>query len=144
MPSMDRAGQFVAKVRDISEYLNEVGLKEPVRKLKARVTYQILADLADAQGIRKAPRELLKFVGLESVESPRSDSCCGSAGVYNIVQNELSMKILDEKMHNIAMVQPEMIATANVGCALQLAAGVKRKGLNARVAHVVELLDEAY
>ena len=140
----DRAMQFVAKVRDISEYLNQVGLIEPARKSKARVTYQDPCHLAHAQGIRKAPRELLKFVGLELVESPRSDSCCGSAGVYNIVQNELSMKILDEKMDNIAMVQPEVIATANVGCALQLAAGVKRKGLNARVAHVVELLDEAY
>jgi glycolate oxidase iron-sulfur subunit len=116
----DRAGQFVAKVRDISEYLNEVGLKEPARKLKARVTYQDPCHLAHAQGIRKAPRELLKFV------------------------NELSMKILDEKMDNIAMVEPEVIVTANVGCALQFAAGVKRKGLNARVAHVVELLDEAY
>jgi len=140
----DRAMQFVAKVRDISEYLNQVGLIEPARKSKARVSYQDPCHLAHAQGIRKAPRELLKFVGLELVESPRSDSCCGSAGVYNIVQNELSMKILDEKMGNIAMVQPEVIATANVGCALQLAAGVKRKGLNARVAHVVELLDEAY
>jgi len=60
------------------------------------------------------------------------------------VQNELSMKILDEKMEYVASVNPEILATANVGCMLQFTAGIKRKGMNARVAHVVELLDEAY
>ena len=87
---------------------------------------------------------MLKFIGAEMVESPRADSCCGSAGVYNVTQNEISMKILDEKMDYIASVTPEIVATANVGCMLQLSAGAKRKGLNCRVAHVVELLDEAY
>ena len=87
---------------------------------------------------------MLKFIGAEVVESPRADSCCGSAGVYNVTQNEISMKILDEKMGYIASVEPEIVATANVGCMLQYAAGIKRKGMNARVAHVVELLDEAY
>ena len=64
--------------------------------------------------------------------------------VYNVTQNEISMKILDEKMGYIASVTPEIVATANVGCMLQYAAGIKRKGMHARVAHVVELLDEAY
>jgi glycolate oxidase iron-sulfur subunit len=140
----ERALQFVVKVRDISEYLAQVGLVEPARKLKARVTYQDPCHLAHAQGIRSAPRQLLKFIGAEVVESPRADSCCGSAGVYNVAQNEISMKILDEKMGYIASVKPEIVATANVGCMLQYAAGIKRKGMNARVAHVVELLNEAY
>jgi glycolate oxidase iron-sulfur subunit len=140
----ERAKQFVAKVRDITEYLAEVGLREPTRKLKQRVTYADPCHLAHAQGVRKAPRELLKAIGVELVEMPRADSCCGSAGVYNVVQNELSMKILDEKMDYVASVRPQILATANVGCMLQFAAGIKRKGLNARVAHVVELLDEAY
>ncbi len=140
----ERAQQFVNKVRDISEYLAQVGLREPVRKLKAKVTYQDPCHLAHAQGVRAAPRQLLKFIGAELVESPRADSCCGSAGVYNVVQNEISMKILDEKMGYIASVEPTIVATANVGCMLQLSAGKKRKGLNCRVAHVVELLDEAY
>jgi glycolate oxidase iron-sulfur subunit len=61
-----------------------------------------------------------------------------------VAQNEISMKILDEKMEYIASVEPEIVATANVGCMLQLSAGAKRKGLNSRVVHVVELLDEAY
>ncbi len=139
-----RARDFVAKVRDITEYLAEVGLREPKRKLGRRVTYSDPCHLAHAQGIRKAPRELLRAIGAELVEMPRPDSCCGSAGVYNVVQNELSMKVLDEKMTYVAGVRPEVLATANVGCMLQFAAGMKRAGLNARVAHVVELLDEAY
>jgi len=140
----ERAMQFVTKVRDINEYLAQVGLLEPRRKLTKRVAYADPCHLAHAQGIRKAPRELLKAIGAELVEMPRPDTCCGSAGVYNVVQNELSMKILDEKMGFVASVSPEILATANVGCMLQFRAGMKRAGLNARVAHVVELLDEAY
>ena len=140
----ERAKQFAAKVRDVTEYLSEIGLLEPTRRLEARVTYADPCHLAHAQGIRKQPRELLKSIGAQLVEMPRADTCCGSAGVYNIVENEISMKILDEKMEFIASVNPQIIATANVGCMLQLAAGTRRKGLNAEVVHVIELLDRAY
>ena len=140
----ERAREFAAKVRDITEYLSQVGLVEPKRKLNQRVTYSDPCHLAHAQGVRKQPRQLLKQIGAELVEMPRPDTCCGSAGVYNVMQNELSMKILDEKMEFVAMVEPQIIATANVGCMLQFRAGVKRKGMNAEVAHVVELLDRAY
>jgi glycolate oxidase iron-sulfur subunit len=139
-----RAQQFTALVRDINEYLADVGLVEPKRKLSVRVTYQDSCHLAHAQGIRNAPRELLRRIGAELVESPRPDSCCGSAGVYNVAQNEISMKVLDEKMGFIASVEPEIIATANVGCMLQFRAGVGRRKMTAEVAHVVELLDRAY
>ena len=140
----DRAKQFTARARDINEYLAEIGLREPVRKLNARVTYQDSCHLAHAQGVRAAPRQLLRQIGAEVIESPRADSCCGSAGVYNVVQNEISMKVLDEKMGYIASVAPEIIVTANVGCMLQYRAGVQRSKMNARVAHVVELLNEVY
>jgi glycolate oxidase iron-sulfur subunit len=140
----ERAKEFTAKVRDINEYLAEVGLLEPKRRVSARVTYQDPCHLAHAQGIRSAPRQLLRHIGAELVETPRPDSCCGSAGVYNVVQNEISMKVLDEKMEYIGSVEPQIIATANVGCMLQLRAGVERRKMSARVAHVVELLDEAY
>jgi glycolate oxidase iron-sulfur subunit len=140
----ERAREFVTKVRDVTEYLAEVGLREPKRKLKARVTYSDPCHLAHAQGIRKQPRALLKAIGAEVIEMPRADSCCGSAGVYNVVQNEISMKILDEKMDFVAMVEPEIVVTANVGCMLQLSAGTKRRGLHAEVKHVIELLDQAY
>ncbi len=140
----ERARQFVAKVRDITEYLADVSLLDPKRKLTSRVAYSDPCHLAHAQGIRKQPRELLKAIGVQLVEMPRADSCCGSAGVYNVTQNEISMKILDEKMELAALVEPEIIATANVGCMLQLAAGVNRKGMKTEVVHVVELLDRVY
>lgn len=139
-----RAGEFVAKVRDITEYLAEVGLVEPKRKINQRVTYADPCHLAHGQGVRQQPRKLLTQIGAQLVEMPRADTCCGSAGVYNVVQNEISMKILDEKMEFVAMVQPQIIATANVGCMLQFAAGIQRKGMKAEVLHVVELLDRAY
>jgi glycolate oxidase iron-sulfur subunit len=140
----ERAREFTAKARDINEYLAEIGLREPNRSLHARVTYQDSCHLAHAQGVRNAPRQLLRHIGAELVESPRPDSCCGSAGVYNVVQNEISIKILDEKMGFVASVDPDIIATANVGCMLQFRAGVQRKKTTTRVAHVIELLDEAY
>jgi glycolate oxidase iron-sulfur subunit len=140
----NRAREFSAKVKDITEYLAEIGLRPPQRSLKMRATYQDPCHLAHAQKIRSAPRELLQAVGAELVEMPHADQCCGSAGTYNVVQNELSMKILDEKMDEIAATGAEVVATANVGCMLQLRAGLQARGLNTRVAHVIELLDEAY
>jgi glycolate oxidase iron-sulfur subunit len=139
-----RAVEFTAKTKDVNEYLAELGLRQPKRKLEARVTYQDPCHLAHAQGVRAAPRQLLKHVGAALVESPRPDTCCGSAGVYNVAQNEISMKILDEKMGFISSVSPEIIATANVGCMLQYRAGIERAHMKARVAHVIELLDEVY
>ena len=139
-----KAAEFSGRVRDVNEYLHEVGLRAPARKLTSRVTYQDPCHLAHGQKVRNAPRELMKAIGLEIVEMPRADDCCGSAGTYNIVQNELSMKILDEKMGNLAGVAPEVIATANVGCMLQLRAGVNRARIKAEVVHVVELLDRAF
>ena len=140
----ERAREFAAKARDINEYLAQVGLLEPNHTLHARVTYQDSCHLAHAQGVRSAPRQLLRHVGAKVVESPRPDSCCGSAGVYNVAQNEISMKVLDEKMGYVSSVDPDIIATANVGCILQFRAGVQRKKMTTRVAHVIELVNEAY
>src|SRR4051812_18985024 len=139
-----KAKQFTAKVKDINEYLAAIGLRPPTRKLSARVTYQDPCHLAHGQGVRSAPRQLLESLGVEIVEMQRADDCCGSAGTYNVTQNELSMKILDAKMENVAATTPDIIATANVGCMLQLRAGVQRRGLKSEVVHVVELLDRAY
>ena len=139
-----RAREFSAKVKDVTEYLAQVGLRPPPQRLKLRVTYQDPCHLAHAQNIRSAPRELLRAIGAELVEMPHADQCCGSAGVYNVVQNELSMKILDLKMDEVAATRAQVVATANVGCMLQLRAGIEARGLNMRVAHVIELLDEAY
>lgn len=139
-----KAQAFVAKTRDVSEFLAGLGLRSPRQKIQARVTYQDPCHLAHAQNIRSAPRELLTVIGADLVEMPHSDQCCGSAGTYNVVQNELSMKILEAKMEDVSSVDAEIIATANVGCMLQLRAGVAQRGLNRRVVHVIDLLDEAY
>ncbi len=138
-----KAQAFAAKTKDVTEFLAELGLRTQRNKIPARVTYQDPCHLAHAQKIRSAPRELLKEIGAELIEMPHSDYCCGSAGTYNVVQNDLSMKILQAKMDDINSVDAEIIATANVGCMLQLRAGVEQRGLKHRVAHVIELLDEA-
>lgn len=140
----ERAKRFAAKVKDVTEFLAELGLRPPAKKLAARVTYQDPCHLAHGQKIRSAPRELLRAAGAELVEMPHSDHCCGSAGIYNVIENQLSMQILDAKMEDVASVPAEVIATANVGCMLQLRVGVQRRGLKMDVKHVVELLDAAY
>ena len=128
----------------MNEFLAGIGLRLPRGKIKARVTYQDPCHLAHAQKIRSAPRELLRAIGAELIELPHSDQCCGSAGTYNVVQNELSMKILEAKMEDVSSTDAEIIATANVGCMLQLRAGVAQRNLKRRVVHVIELLDEAF
>lgn len=141
---LGRAKEFKAKMRDVTEYLAGIGLVAPKRKIGQRVAYQDPCHLANAQRIRTQPRELLTAIGCELVELPHSDQCCGSAGVYNVAQNELSMKILEKKMEDVTSVSSDMLATANVGCMIQLRAGVQQRGLKTPVKHVMELLDEAY
>ncbi len=141
----DKARRFSALVRDVTEFLAELPFEPPKKELSARVTYQDSCHLVHAQGIKDAPREVLRSIpGLRFVEMKASDTCCGAAGVYNVVHRDLANGILDQKMANVAAAQPDIIATANPGCMLQLEMGVRRMGLDARVAHVVELLDEAY
>ena len=97
------------------------------------------------QKVRTAPRSLLAAVpGLEFREMPWSDICCGSAGIYNVIQNEMAMALLETKMSSVERTGASVIATANPGCLLQLRAGVRLYGNGQRVLHVVELLDEAY
>ncbi len=138
-----KAKEFAAKVRDVTEYLAQIGLR-PSKKAGKRVTYQDPCHLAHGQKIRSAPRELLAAAGVELVEMQHPDYCCGSAGTYNVTQNELSMQILDAKMKDVATAQADVIVTANTGCMLQLRAGVARAGLTTPVKHVVEVLDELY
>lgn len=140
-----KAAAFSAKVRDISEFLAEVRLRRPEGRLAARVTYHEPCHLCHAQGIRRQPREVLKAIpGLEFVELNESDWCCGSAGVYNITHAERAGQLLRRKLGNVEATQADILATGNPGCLLQLKTGARRAGLKTRVAHPVELLDEAY
>jgi glycolate oxidase iron-sulfur subunit len=135
---------FTSKVRDVNEFLAQLGLTPPRRTVNARVTYQDPCHLAHGQGVRSAPRELLKQIGVQLIEMPRADFCCGSAGTYNVTQNALSMQILAAKMDDVQTTNADTIATANVGCMLQLRAGVEQRKLKMQVKHVIDLLDEAY
>ena len=139
------ARAFSSKVRDVTEFLAGIELNKDFAVTRARATYQDSCHLGHAQKIRSAPRKLLEAVpGLEFVELKESEICCGSAGIYNVVHNDLAEKILASKMRRIDETKADLILTANPGCLLQLRAGVSRAGGGRRVLHVVELLDEAY
>jgi glycolate oxidase iron-sulfur subunit len=140
-----RAREFSRRMRDVTEFLASVELNPEMRPLPLTVTYQDSCHLAHGQRIRGAPRKLLAAVpGLAFREMPLSDLCCGSAGIYNVVQSEMAAEILESKMESVNSTGADVIATANPGCILQLRAGVARHGKGQRVVHVVELLDEAY
>ena len=139
------ARDFSADVRDVTEFLASIELNPGMGALNATATYQDSCHLAHGQRIRSAPRKLLAAVpGLTLREMRGADLCCGSAGIYNITQNEMSMRLLGDKMDAVNAVGAEIIATANPGCMLQLRAGVRMHGKKQRVMHVVEILDEAY
>ena len=140
-----KAKEFSARMRDITEFLASIELNREMGPVNATVTYQDSCHLAHGQKIRSAPRKLLSAIpGLKFTEMRGADICCGSAGIYNVVQNEMSMQILAHKMENVNATGAEIIATANPGCLLQLQAGVRLHGKSQRVMHVVELLDSAY
>ena len=139
------AKAFVAKLRDVTEFLAGIDLNRELRTMKVRATYQDPCHLGHAQRIRTAPRKLLAAIpGLELIELKEAEVCCGSAGVYNVVHNEMAESLLENKMRRIAETRADLILTANPGCLLQLRAGAKREGNGRRVLHVIELLDEAY
>jgi glycolate oxidase iron-sulfur subunit len=140
-----KAHQFSGLMRDITEFLGSIELNPKIGRVEATVTYQDSCHLSHGQRVRKAPRQVLAAIpGLTLREMPNSDLCCGSAGIYNVVQNEMSMQILAGKMKSVNSTGANLIATANPGCLLQLQAGVRLHGSKQRVMHVVEILDLAY
>jgi glycolate oxidase iron-sulfur subunit len=141
----DRAAAFAARVRDVNEQLAAVADDADFGELRLRVTYQDPCHLAHAQGIRAEPRALLARVrGLELVEMAGADVCCGSAGFYNLAQPEYADRLLERKVDAILATQPDAVVTANPGCMLQIAAGLKSRGrADIPVLHVVEVLDRA-
>lgn len=142
---VEKARRFSSLVKDVTEFLASIELNPAMHAVRAVATYQDSCHLAHGQKVRSAPRKLLAAVpGLELREMPLSDLCCGSAGIYNIVHTEMAMALLRKKMDSVNSTAAQMIVTANPGCMLQLAAGVKKFGRGQRVAHVVEVLDEAY
>ena len=141
----EKALRFSAQVKDVSEFLASIELNPEMHALPIAVTYQDSCHLAHGQKIRSAPRKLLRSIpGLELKEMALSDLCCGSAGIYNVVHTNMALALLRKKMDSVNATGAPAIVTANPGCMLQLRAGVRKFGRGQRVAHVVEILDEAY
>ncbi len=138
-----RAATFAGNVRDVTEYLAEVA-GERLGRLELRATYQDPCHLAHAQGIRRQPRELLARVhGLDLVEMADADVCCGSAGTYNITQPDYADALLARKVDAIVATGARAVISANPGCMLQIASGLRERGVDLPVLHVVEILDRA-
>jgi glycolate oxidase iron-sulfur subunit len=139
-----QAAKFAGKMRDVTEFLAEIGLTATLRTVPLRVTYQDSCHLAHGQKIREAPRKLIRAVpGVTFVEMPLADQCCGSAGVYNVTETEASLALLANKMDCVKQTNAQAIVTANPGCILQLRAGAAIHGTDQEVLHVVELLDRS-
>ncbi|HWI55705.1 MAG TPA: (Fe-S)-binding protein, partial [Bacillota bacterium] len=142
----DRAVLWDKKVKDIHEWLMQIGIQPPSNHAPEQVvTYHESCHLAHGQKIVAQPRQLLQAIpGLKLVELPESNWCCGSAGVYNIVQPEMANALLERKLQHIKSTGAKIIATGNPGCLLQLVNGAKQRGLHLRVVHPITLLAEAY
>jgi len=141
----ERAAEFSARVRDISEFLMSISLEKPKGRVEARVTYHDPCHLRRGQNLWKEPRELLKLIdGVEFVELPEADWCCGSAGSQLITHYETSLKVLKRKTDNLASTGAEYIASGCPSCQMQLNVGVQREGLDVKVVHPIVLLDRAY
>jgi glycolate oxidase iron-sulfur subunit len=140
-----RAAAFAERVRDVTEYLDEIGIAPELGRIDAVVTYQEPCHLAHAQRITAAPRRLLAQIpGLVLREMDESSLCCGSAGIYNVTEPEMAGRLAQRKIANVIATSPDIVATANPGCALQVANGLRAAGRAIEVRHVVQLLDAAY
>jgi glycolate oxidase iron-sulfur subunit len=140
-----RAHHFSARVRDIAEVLVQEPLRGPLGSVPKRVVYDDPCHLLHAQRIQQPPRQLLQQIpDLQLVPLTDADFCCGAAGIYNLTQPELSQRILARKIEHIQAAQPEVIATGNPGCIMQLRLGVQQARLAIPVVHPIELLDASY
>ena len=141
-----RAQTFSKKVVDISEFLYDLPEFLPPGPLRTRVAYDDPCHLLHAQRIAQAPRALLKRIPeLQLVELKNPDQCCGSAGIYNVTEYDLSMRILKRKVEDIENCSPTILATGNAGCLIQISYGLNMANLpKIRVMHPIEILDQAY
>jgi glycolate oxidase iron-sulfur subunit len=138
----ERARAFSAKCRDVTEILIEDGPRAPRHPLPLRVAYQDACHLQHAQGVRIQPRALLTQIPeLQLLEIPEAALCCGSAGIYNLVQPEAASELGERKARHIAALSPDVVATGNPGCLLQLQTMLARLERPTRVVHTVQILD---
>ena len=141
----DRAAAFARRVNDISEFLAAEPLRGSLEPVRRKVTYHDPCHVVHGQKIRKEPRALLAQIpGLDLVELPESDWCCGSAGTYNLTQPEMAQRLQERKIAHVKATGAQVVVTSNPGCIIQIAQGLRAAGSPVEVRHIVELLDEAY
>lgn len=137
-----KAEKFSARVRDIAELLVELGPVAERHPLPVEVAYHDACHLAHGQGIRSQPRELLRAIpGLEIREISRGELCCGSAGVYNLLQPEPARELGDRKADHVLATGARLLVTANPGCSMQIRTALERRGEHLAMAHTVQVLD---
>jgi len=138
-----RAQAFASKVRDVTEVLAALGTaRAPRHRLDTRIAYHDACHLAHAQGVRQQPRDLLSAIpGVSLVPIAESDICCGSAGIFNLVQPEMASELGRRKAAHIADAKPDIVATTNPGCMLQIDAAARASGDHRPIVHVVEVID---
>jgi glycolate oxidase iron-sulfur subunit len=140
----DRAKEFAAKVRDISEVLLELGLPEMKHPVNETITYHDACHLAHAQKVTAAPRKLLAAIpGLTLLPLAESDMCCGAAGTYNLTQPEMASDLAERKLKHIEATGAKICATGNVGCAMHIQSQAAARKQEIKVVHPVELLHQA-
>ena len=140
----ERAARFSARVRDVSELLFELGPMAKRHPLRAKIAYHDACHLAHAQGIRREPRSLLQSIpGVELVPVTEAEICCGSAGIYNLVEPQPASELGERKARNIIATGARVVASGNPGCTLQIEAHARRLGANLTVMHPVEILDRS-
>jgi glycolate oxidase iron-sulfur subunit len=141
----EEAKTFSSKVIDIMALLSKKPLKQPSQPLNLTVTYHPPCHLHHAQGVKQEPLDVLDQIpGLKRVPLAEADQCCGSAGIYNIEQPELSQEILARKLDNLEKTGAEVVVSGNPGCMLQLVSGLNQRGVDMTVMHPIELLAMAY
>jgi glycolate oxidase iron-sulfur subunit len=140
----ERAKRVAARVRDVSELLAAAG-PAPGGFISFNVAYDPPCHLMHAQRVVNPPLAVLGAVpGLALVPLDEPDQCCGSAGIYNLLEPDLSVRVLEPKLANIARTNAELVATANPGCLMQIGAGLAQHGMPQRAVHVIDLLDASY
>lgn len=141
----DRGARFASRVKDASEFLADAGLTAAPGPIPARVAYDDPCHLLHGQRISRQPRALLEAIPeLRVMPLIEADWCCGSAGTYNVTQPDLSAKLLERKVGHITASGAEMLVTANPGCQMQIASGLRAAGAPIAVVHLMDLLDRAY
>lgn len=138
----DRAAAFAARVRDVAELLADLGPVATRHPLPLTVAYHDACHLGHAQGIRSQPRWLLRGVpGLSLLEIREAEICCGSAGVYNLLEPQPARELGDRKAANVTATGADLVVTANPGCLMQIGTALHRRGSRLPLAHTVEVLD---